>query len=179
MKLEKLMKERNADLINAWFTSLIETYPANTSAFLKNQKDPFANPVGNAFRQGFKVIIDQIVEGIDHQSAVSALDPIVRIRAVQGFLPSQAVSFVFSIKKIIRQIFSKEIRENHLEDELTTIEMRIDELSLIAFNIYMECREKVFQLKANEVRDRTFKALRRAGLVCDLEQVESDLTEHN
>jgi hypothetical protein len=57
--------------------------------------------------------------------------------------------------------------------------MRIDELSLIAFNIYVECREKIFQLKANEVRDRTFKALRRAGLVCDLEQVESDLTEHH
>jgi len=31
---------------------VVDTYPADTSRFLKSQKDPFANPVGGATIQG-------------------------------------------------------------------------------------------------------------------------------
>jgi hypothetical protein len=29
----------------------------------------------------------------------------------------------------------------------------------------MACREKIYELKANEARDRTFRAFERAGLI--------------
>jgi hypothetical protein len=38
-------------------------------------------------------------------------------------------------------------------------------LGLLAFDIYMQCREKIYELKANEMKERTFKAFARAGLV--------------
>ncbi|MEW5909687.1 MAG: RsbRD N-terminal domain-containing protein, partial [Thermodesulfobacteriota bacterium] len=166
-------------LIKKCFESLLETYPSNTAAFLKNQKDPFANPVGNAFRQGAEAVIHQIIDGIDTPAAIASLDPILRIRAVQGFSPSKSVSFVFTLKKIIREEFKKEIEEKGLVKELHTIEMRIDELSLIAFDVYMECREQLFQIKANEVRNSTFKAFERAGLVCNSDQAEPEIKEYH
>jgi len=38
---------------------------------------------------------------------------------------------------------------------------------LLAFDIYMECREKVYEIKANESKDRTLRAFARAGLISE------------
>jgi hypothetical protein len=179
MTLDKLLKDNKEELVKKFFESLLEAYSDNTATFFKTQKDPFANPVGNAFRQGAHAIIHQIVDGIDPSSAIASLDPILRVRAVQGFSPSQSVSFIFTLKEIIRNRFQKEIEEDSLQNELNAVETRIDKLSLIAFDVYMECREQLFQIKANEVRNRTFKAFERAGLVCDLEQTETALKEYH
>ena len=46
-------------------------------------------------------------------------------------------------------------------DELLAFESKIDELALTAFNRYVECREKVFELKANEVKNRYSGLVRR------------------
>jgi hypothetical protein len=49
--------------------------------------------------------------------------------------------------------------------EMVVIERRIDELALLAFDLYMSCREKIFDLTANETKKRTFSAFARAGLI--------------
>jgi hypothetical protein len=46
-------------------------------------------------------------------------------------------------------------------------EARIDRICLAAFDIYLGCREQVFELKSNEMRNRTFRAFKRAGLVAE------------
>ena len=51
--------------------------------------------------------------------------------------------------------------------ELFEFESKIDQLCLIAFDIYMQCREKVYLIRANETRNRTFKAFERAGLISE------------
>ena len=80
------------------------------------------------------------------------LDKVIRIRAVQEFSPSQALAFVFSLKEVIREVLGKEIRENHLQDQLLLIEKRIDALALRAFDVYVSCREEVYELRINEVK---------------------------
>jgi hypothetical protein len=52
-----------------------------------------------------------------------------------------------------------------LVKELLEFEDRVDALSLFAFDIYIQCREKIFELKANEEKERVFKAFKRAGLI--------------
>jgi hypothetical protein len=36
---------------------------------------------------------------------------------------------------------------------------------MMAFDLYMQCREKIYQLSANEMKNRTLRAFERAGLV--------------
>jgi len=50
-------------------------------------------------------------------------------------------------------------------EEIFDFWSKLDAVALIAFDIYMTCREKVYEIKASEQRDRTFRAFHRAGLV--------------
>jgi hypothetical protein len=74
----------------------------------------------------------------------------------------------FFLKDVIREYTQKEISEARLFNELLLFESKIDMLSLIAFNLYMQCREKIYELKANEMKNRTFRAFERAGLVSEM-----------
>jgi hypothetical protein len=47
-------------------------------------------------------------------------------------------------------------------------ESKVDSLSLIAFDKFMECREKIYQLRATEEKNRFYRAFERAGLVTEL-----------
>ena len=165
--LNDLLKQHKAGILKEWVDALTDSYHDDTSKFLKKQNDAFANPVGKAIFQGLASLLDELATGMDYQKIKSALDPVVRIRAVQDFSPSQAVAFIFSLKKIIRKKLKKGSNANNFTDDFLLIEMKIDKLAMIAFDIYMECREKINELKANELRNMTFKALERAGLLTD------------
>ena len=79
------------------------------------------------------------------------------------------------LKNIIRDNLKKELADSRTADEMLQFESKIDSLVLAAFDIYMECREKIFQLQANETKARTFSAFKRAGLVGDIPEVSSEL----
>ena len=174
MRLNNLLAERKTAIVKKWFSLAIETYPPETAKFLKSQKDLIANPVGRTFYQGLEELFDELLKGLDHETATDSLDPIIRIRAVQHYSPSQATGFIFFLKKVIRENFRKEIFEEALLEELLAFESKIDELGLIAFNIYVKCREKIYELKANEMKNSTFKAFERAGLVKEMPESEPD-----
>jgi hypothetical protein len=52
--------------------------------------------------------------------------------------------------------------------DLSQLDRKIDIIGLAAFDIYMRCREKIYQIKANEEKYRTFFAFERAGLIKEL-----------
>jgi len=108
MGLEKLLTKKKTAIVQKWFDMVIETYPADSAKFYKSQKDPFANPVGRNTFNALKILFDQLLHEMDHGAIKSSLDPIIRIRAVQDFSPSQATAFIFFLKKIIRDQFDNE-----------------------------------------------------------------------
>jgi len=168
MSLNNLLAQRKTAIIKNWFTLAVETYPPDTASFLKKQKDPFANPVGRTISLGLEALFDELLKEMDYEIITSFLDPIIRIRAIQNFSPAQAVSFIFLLKKAIRENVKKEALEEQLFNELLLFESKIDQLAMIAFNLYMECKEKIYDLKANEMRNSTYKAFKRAGLVREM-----------
>lgn len=168
MRIENLLEQRKAAIVKKWFDLVIQTYPADTSNFLKTQKDPFANPVGQTVRRGLEALFDLLIQGPDNDTISSFLDPIIRIRAVQDFTPSQAIAFIFALKQVIRENLKKELRETAAALELLNLESAVDDLALIAFDIYMECRQKLLELKANDQKAKTLEVLKRAGLICEL-----------
>lgn len=168
MKLQNLLSEKRSKILEKWFHLILETYPPETAKFLKKQKDRFANPVGAAIYQGIEGIFDQLCQGIDSDKVSPFLDKIIRVRAIQDFSPSQAIAFIFILKHVIREELKQEIRENGISEELLTIEFGIDDLALLSFNIYMACREKIYDMKFNEVRNKTYSLLKKTNLLYEI-----------
>jgi len=152
--LKKLLLEKKSSVLKKWFNSVVDTYPTDTRRFLKEQKDQFANPVGSTISRELESLLEELLQGMDSKKVSQFLDNVIRIRAIQDFTPSEAIGFIFSLKKVIREELGDEIRESGLYKELLELESEIDKLGLLAFDIYMQCREKTYEIKVNELNNR-------------------------
>jgi len=170
MVLEHLLPQKRAAILERWFQLILETYPADTSRFLKQQKDRFINPVGYTISQEIEALYDELLQEMNPDKLAACLDNIIRIRAVQDFPPSQTIAFIFLLKKAIREELASEIAENRVLEELSKFESKIDKLVLLALDIYMKCREKVYEIRVNEAkaeRERVLKLLDRTNLTME------------
>lgn len=177
MNLYSLLSEKKPALLNRWYDAILDTYPSETARFLKGQKNPFMNPVGSITFQGIENLFECLVQDKKDDKVSLFLDNIIRIRAVQDFTPSKCIRFILFLKEVIREDLKTEIAANRLHDELLEIESRIDEMSLLAFDIYMKCREKLNQLKVSELQSWTYRRLQKADEVYKKECVHKDI--HN
>jgi hypothetical protein len=161
--LADLLNKRKKLVIQKWFDAVLETYPADGRKFLGDQKNKFTNPVGASIYEGIDGIYQRLLDGTDLESEDFArfLDRIVRIRAVQEFSPSRALGFLFPLKTVIRETVKLEASERGLGEELTALERRIDQLVLLSFDKYMECRERLFEIRIREIRDSTNRTWER------------------
>lgn len=163
MQLKEWLGQNKAVILQEWFTRVADTYPPETARFLREEKDRFANPVGYALHQGMAGLWEELFHEVDPERARAALDKIIRIRAVQDLSPAQAVGFVFILKEVIKEKLAGELQV----DDWWELASRVDYLALLAFNIYVECREKIAAIKINEVHQRTHRLLERANLVVE------------
>lgn len=168
MNLKKELTEKKSVILKKWFDAVADTYPDNTSSFLKKKKAQFTNPIGYNLAEGLEGLFEALLQGVILDKVSAFLDSIVRIRAIQEFTPSEAVAFVFQLKKIVRQELGIEIlQQQGIAEELAAFDAAIDDLALFSFDIYMKCREKIYELKANEARNMTFRLLQQAKLIVD------------
>jgi RsbT co-antagonist protein rsbRD N-terminal domain len=152
-------------LLKKWIDLALGTYPTDSQRFLQLQKNKFANPVGSAITIGLGSMYDWIVGETDtfSEKLLKDLDGIVRIRAVQDFTASEAVSFVFVVKEVVREALRKQGLQASDVTEQLALESKIDALTLLAFDNFMKCREKLYELRAIELKNRTARILERAS----------------
>ena len=131
-----------------WLARVLRTYPTQTAHFLADEKDPFRNPVGTTLKQALGILLDEVMLEMDHDKVSAALDSIIQIRAVQDFTPAQALEFLLQLKVILR--------DQHPGPVLDLLDGRIDEMTLMAFDIYVKYRERTFTARMNETRRRVF-----------------------
>lgn len=169
MSLRDLMLKDREGILKAWFRMVADTYPPDARDFMLKEEDPFANPVGSSISSGLNALLDVLIADgdVETEEVCKFLDKVMRIRAVQDFTPAQAVGVVLMIKEVLREKLGDEVYKNGLFNELLAIESKIDRLVLLAFNIYMQCREKVFEMRATELRNRTHRIVERACQVWD------------
>ena len=131
-------------IVERWFARTTESYPELTARFLAAEEDPFRNPVGHALRQNLAALASELVGEMEGQKIATALDNIVRVRAVQDFSPSEAVGFIFLVKPILRELAPS--------SEHDFFDNRIDQLVLLAFEAYMRCREQLADVRIHEAQ---------------------------
>ncbi len=165
MKLDTLLEQRKSSIRKKWFDRIVECYPADGAGFFSKEKDRFANPIGYTLDEETGTLMDGLIEGRDVESLSESLERIIKIKAVQEFTPSEAVEFVFFLKQIVRDELADDLTEPERLHELLEFESRIDRLALLAFGLFMKCREKIYELKSNQIRNRSYKLLERANLL--------------
>jgi hypothetical protein len=160
MNIDKLLAEKKSKIIKKWRDAIIKSYPEDSQGFLKREKSQFANPVGLTISTEIETLYDEIIGDDNTEKISSCLDSIIRIRAVQDFKPSQAVAFVLQLKQIIKE----ELGTDH-SDQTRILDNRIDEITLLAFDVYSACRQKISEIRVNEVKSQVGKLLERANLI--------------
>ena len=169
MGLEKTLKEKGSRIIKKWQNKIIESYPEDTQRFLKKEKDKFANPVGYIITNEIENLYNAFLNK-DEDQIFNCLNRIIRVRAVQDFTPSAAIYFVLELKDIIKDEIDWEA---YSKDEREDLDKRINSLLLKAFDIYEQCRYKLYELRVNEVRDQVSGLLKMANLVYEVPDMTS------
>jgi hypothetical protein len=162
MSLPNLLSDKRSTILSNWCDAVIADYPQDTSNFIQKNDNRFANPIGFTIRDSFGHILDALLSGAGPEASTVFLDNIIRIRAVQDFSPSQAVSFIFTLKKVVRDAVVQDKTHPIENDELVLLDGQIDAFALASFNIYMQCREKLYDIKANELKNMTYRLLQKA-----------------
>jgi hypothetical protein len=160
MKLGKILEKKKPAVLKKWLGEIFDTYPADTSRFLKGERDMFANPVGHTITANAERILAGLIKGDDPQSLSVHLEQIMRIRAVQDFTPSGAVSFIAHLKKVITGQLETELNKYSLWAEWAEFETRIDILTQRAYELHMEMKNRIAIIRTREI-DKNERFARR------------------
>lgn len=163
MDLERTLRERQSAIAEEWTGAILRTYPEEGGKFFASVNNRFSNPAGYTFRTNTERILAKLLDGATEAECAKDLDGILRIRAVQGLSPSLALSFIPALKEILYREVSRVASE--ADALLHDWYIRIDRLLLMGFDIYINCREMLWQQKANQLYDRTHKLLEKANLL--------------
>ncbi len=163
MTLENLLSEKRSQILKRWRNAVISSYPKDSQSFLKREKSQFANPVGSIVGKEIDALYDEVIRGAPAADIANRLETIIRIRAVQDFTPSQAVGFVHQLKGIVRE----EVGAGQSRD-MQAVDNRIDEVLLLAFDVYSNCRQKLYDIRVREVKNQVGKLLERANLIVEI-----------
>ncbi len=163
MELVNKLSEKKQEIVREWIRKTMEVYPAESLTVLNRNKNQFANPLSHTISENIDLLFEELLSVINPEKVAPILDKIIRIRAVQDMAPAKAISFIFDLKEVIGDVLKNEIEERNIFRELLTVEKRIDQMALLAFDIYVSCREKIYQIQANETQNQTHMLIRRVN----------------
>jgi hypothetical protein len=141
-------------ILQEWLAQAAHTWPEQAAHTLLDVRDPFRNPVGCALREALPELLDAVLADECPEGVGGVLDRLVRIRAVQDFSASQAVSFLLLLKPVLRA---------RLGGRVEALEDRVDRLLLMAFDLFTSCREQARHIQLDEARRRVYLGERVAA----------------
>ncbi|WP_457577714.1 RsbRD N-terminal domain-containing protein [Desulfomarina sp.] len=150
MDIAEAFRFHGDKIVNRWVEYTLSTY--SSSSFFIKEGDKFANPVGGNFREGLKKLFLLLTGDGDVKEFSGPLEQIISIRSVQEFTPAQAVAPINAVKHIVREAFEGDKERSRFISELYDFEFRVDLAVLAAFDIYMSYRERLYQVRIDEIK---------------------------
>lgn len=152
MDLAEALRNYRKKIVGQWADYTLSTY--TSSKFFRKEGDKFANPVGGVTKEALAELFLLLSKNAAPESFVAPIEKLMRIRAIQEFAPSQAIAPIHAVKHITRDILAADKERCHLisERELYDFEFSVDMAVLAAFDIYMECRERLYSVRLEELR---------------------------
>lgn len=164
--LARLLAAEWPEVEGRWRGMIFGAYPSDTASFLEKKKDQFDNPVGYAVRQMTEGVLRGIIAGASPAELAALMEPVVRIRAIQSFKPSGAMAFVFALKDAVREhVMDQKSPETISAGDLIGFFSEVDAVALLAFDYYMDSREKLHEVRHEELKNNMYMLLRQANQV--------------
>ncbi len=151
--------EQKSKIFEKWYQDIVRTYPQDSKFLLYDTTKQFTNPLAYNLHSESKAIFEAIFEDRYLELIEKPLINIIKIRAVQDFSSSEAVGFIIGLKKAFRYVLNS--GDLNYTSFLSDIDERVDAIMLKAFDIFMQMRERIYEIKANEIRNRTFRIIER------------------
>ncbi len=184
-RLWQTLAARREAIAAQWTALACAVYPLGAAGFLRTNPDPFANPVGQRTKEVaeiFSRIVSTPTPTAQEEAELArAVEELIRVRAVQAISPQDAVGVFLDMKRVVRAELSKAsgsspnesleappkgthetLTAPSLEDSLFVLDARIDAMTLAAFGVYCECRERLAAMKVAEHKRRYAQILRLA-----------------
>jgi hypothetical protein len=174
MALKELLRERRTAIAERWLDKTLAAYPPDGVEFFKRERDQFANPVGQTLSSGIDGILKILFERLDPPKLCRHLEDIIKIRSVQDLPPSKAVGFVFLLKDAIREELGDELHGAAILAQWLSFQTQIDQTTLFAFDVYVKCREKMYEIRVDEVKRRVATLIKRSDYFITEPESESD-----
>ena len=152
MKLIDLLTENKIKILEKWIDHVLGCYPADTARIFKKQKDRFANPVGYQVSRTLTKLYEALLGDGDLSEAGNIVEDFVKILAVQEAKPSDAVSFIYMLKYVVREEGGKSGLDNIALSEWLDYEAKIDAIAYAVFDLYMASRERLYQIRIKEIK---------------------------
>jgi hypothetical protein len=163
MTVREVLGERQDAVLVRWRELIRASDSRAVTSLPARGSDPFHDPVGAALLKGTAAILEAMWGEGEPEAVRPGLDEIVRVRSVQTLTASQALGFVFLLRRALHEIAGDVLDAG----EWPRLDARLDAISLQAFEIYVACREKVFEIRAREAARANSVLLRRARLLGD------------
>jgi hypothetical protein len=159
--LAELLQNKRTTIVDRWTDVTFQVYPQDSARFLRQEKDLFGNPVGHTISDGLKALFGGLLGRCPDEELEQPLDGIVRIRVVQDIPHAQALSFIFQLKAVIREVLGADVIARIPPAEVLEFESRIDRLGLQAFALYTGHIEKLSELRGKEIKRQMSVLLKR------------------
>lgn len=172
-----ILRQRRDIILKEWKDAALNQYSVGNFKIHKNTQDRFGNPVVYSISNGLETILDEIIADIHTAKLDDALEDIVKIKSLQVEKPSIAVDFLFHLKKILKNELDDSLQDDGLPGEIERLYTDIDNLILAAFDIFMKCREKIYEIRSNEIKKRSYKLLERANIFGALPRQKGEIDD--
>ena len=143
---EFLLADHRAIIAQRWLDLAASTLPGDFASARHDAHDPFANPVAHLLRNCIDALVHALDVGVWAESIEPPLEAFLKFQALQSAPPSDSLRFLLAVKPLLREEYPVHSGER---DTLTS---RLDDIVLLAFDIYVRCREKVFEARTNQIR---------------------------
>lgn len=162
MNFNKFLEDNKEIIREKWYSIIAGTYQDTSGKFFfSNRGQQFSNPVAWTFTQEIPIILDEIIKGKTSEALYTALENIIRIRAVQEFTPSESLAFILSLKGLVKELLGNNIDDKTVKSDFNDFEAKVDAVLLISFDIYNTMREKLIDIRINEIKRRYDSFLQR------------------
>jgi hypothetical protein len=171
--LVELLRTNRAALLQEWTESVFASYPPETARFLRRQSNPFDNPVAAATAEGLGAMLSYLLDDGHREQLIADVDQFVRIRSVQEFTPAQAMGFLYTLKRLVREMALRQADTVEMHHDLADFDSSVDAVTLVCFDKYVRCRDQLYELKASSFERRTRVLVERMNRLCGGEVPEA------
>ena len=161
--LQQFLADNKETILAEWIEQIFKTYNQEMIRFLQKEKNQFANPVRNTIITSAEKIYDAIINNNEINLNYPGLEDLIKLRVVQDFSPSQALSFLFYLKAIVLAFLEKNEKLQSYNTEMLSFESTMDHLLALAFDIYSNCRSKIYEIRIAEIKSQSKRAFEILG----------------